>query len=351
MNRMPLASRLEGKTVGKWKVLKKRIKTQEDDSGRFSSCYEVKNIETGKIAFLKGFNYFYAHKEKGGGRQSADILKELLDDYTYERNLLLFCQDRKMKRIVTAIDHGEYNDPDPIEIFSVPYLVFEIAVGSLKNVKVLKNPDLAWKLRAFHGCLVGLSQLHKEKIAHQDIKPSNILIFGETVSKLSDLGNATQFGNESPSWSSPNRGGDVRFAPIELWYGHFSPDWNTRRLGADLFMVGGIITYLLTELNFLYLIIGFLPEDYKPKVFGGTFAQAKPHLMDAYYKTLMKIEETLPDILKKDLVEVIAQLCHPVPEERGNPRNIFSSVTQYSLQRYISIIDWLAQKVEIEKFK
>lgn len=73
MNGKPLASRLEGKTVGEWQVLKKRIKTQEDDSGRFSSCYAVKNVETGKEGFLKAFNYIYAfmplEKEEGSGNQ------------------------------------------------------------------------------------------------------------------------------------------------------------------------------------------------------------------------------------------------------------------------------------------
>ena len=47
MSYIPLASRLEGLTIDKWKVNKKRIKTTDDHSGVFSSCYEVKNIENG----------------------------------------------------------------------------------------------------------------------------------------------------------------------------------------------------------------------------------------------------------------------------------------------------------------
>jgi serine/threonine protein kinase len=345
----PLASRLLGKTVGNWQVLEKRAKTEEDHSGAFSSCYLVKNITTGNIGFLKAFNYLYAFCATGGGRQPADILKELTLDYTYERDLLLFCKAQRMDRIVTAIDHGEYKADG--ESVTVPYLVFEAADGSLKNIKALKNPGLGWKLRSFHNCLVGLEQLHNRKIAHQDIKPSNILVFGETVSKLSDLGNATQFENESRRWHNPGFCGDIRFAPIELFYGHFSTNWETRRFGADFFMMGGIITYLVTDFNFLELMMANLPSPYHYTVSGITFEQALPHLIDAFNKALKQIEAAIPEKIRRDLIEVIAQLCYPIPEERGMLKNIYTSLPQYSLHRYISIIDRLTKNIESEKYQ
>jgi hypothetical protein len=116
-------------------------------------------------------------------------------------------------------------------------------------------------------------------------------------------------------------------------------------------MAGGIITYLLTDSIFLTLLAANLPDIYKPGNFGGTFDQVKPHLMDAYYRALDDLAQIIPEKIRQDLVEVIAQLSYPVPEERGNPRNIVSAVTQYSLQRYISIIDRLAKRVEFEKMK
>jgi serine/threonine protein kinase len=164
----------------------------------------------------------------------------MTENFTYERDLLQFCSENRMRRVVTAIDSGEYSEPT--EILPVPYLVFEIAQGSLKTHAAMSNPELAWKLRAFHGVLVGLSQLHKHKIVHQDVKPSNILIFGESFSKVSDLGSATQLNNESKHWTNPDHCGDYRYAPIELLYGYFSPDWNVRRYGADLFMVFCFVT-------------------------------------------------------------------------------------------------------------
>lgn len=344
-----LASHLEGKNIGEWHVVEKRKKTPEDSSGAFSSCYLVENVkDVNKKGFLKAFNYQYAFSIKGRGKSSADFLKELTEDYTYERDLLIFCKEHKMKRIVAAIDYGEYREDGELP---VPYLVFEIADSSLKKSEPLINPDLIWKLRVFHGTLIGLAQLHSKRIAHQDIKPSNILIFGKEISKLSDLGNATQFKNESPSWNRAHHCGDMRFAPIELLYDHFSIDWETRRFGADLFMVGGIVTFLITNYNFLSLMLIFLPEPYRYYNFGGSYDQVLPHLMEAYFKSLNEIEKKIPLSISKDLIELIAQLCHPSPEERGNPRNLRSSLTQYSLSRYISIIDRLATKLTVEKMK
>jgi eukaryotic-like serine/threonine-protein kinase len=349
MSIIPLASRLEGLTIDNWKIIKKRIKTKEDHSGAFSSGYEVKNIKDNRLGFLKAMNYQYAFSALKPGVSSTVFLEELTANYNYEKELLELCNEKRMSRIVAAIGYGEYTEAG--EMFPVPYLIFEIADDSLKNIKSKKSLDRAWKLGAIHGFLVGLSQLHKQKIVHQDIKPSNILIFGKNASKLSDLGNATRYGKQSPMWNGDGHCGDKTYAPIELLYHYCSPHWETRRLGADLFMAGGIITYLFTDSTFLSLLAGNLPETYKPYRFGGSFEEVKPHLMVAYYKTLAELEDKIDMPYKIELIEIIGQLSHPIPEERGLPKGkgFFTSLRQYSLDRYISIIDRLAKKVELIK--
>lgn len=334
----PSASNLEGRIIDKWKVIKKRIKTSDDDSGAFSSCYEVINIENGQSGFLKALNYVYTFKAlQLGGVPSTVALEVLTKSYNYEKELLEFCKDKRMSKIVRAIAHGEYTPNDLI--YPVPYLVFEIAEGSLKNIKQQKQMDLVWKLDVIHGFLVGLSQLHQEKIVHQDLKPSNILIFGHSVSKLSDLGNATKFDKKSPLWDQDSHNGDQSYAPIELLYGYCSPNWATRRLAADLFMAGGIITYLFTDSNFLSLLAANLPAIYKPLQFGGTFEDVKPHLLHAYNLTLAEVKERIDAPVRLALYEIIAQLTHPIPEQRGIPQGLITSLLQYSLERYISLID------------
>jgi len=342
----PLASRLEGKTIGTWKILKKRIKTPDDHSGVFSSCYEVQDTKNNRSGFLKAINYQYAFQVLRQGQSSTDLLQEITEGYNYEKDLLDFCKDRRMSHVVTAIDHGEYRDKN--ELLPVPYLIFEIATGSLKNVAAKAILDSTWRLGVIHGFLVGLSQLHQQKIAHQDIKPSNILIFGHNVSKLSDLGNATKFDRKSPLWDKDCHCGDFTYAPIELLYRYCSPNWEARRLGADLFMAGGIITYLFTDSNFLTLLVANLPDNYKPFNFGGTFEDVKPHLMRAYYTTLDDVKKRIPQSISTHIIDIIEQLTHPIPELRGTLKStkFRSSLPQYSLVRYISIFDRLTKQFE-----
>ena len=104
---------------------------------------------------------------------------------------------------------------------------------------------------------------------------------------------------------------------------------------------------MITDSNFLSLVAANIPDIYKPNNFGGTFDDVKPHLIEAYNKTLAEIKDRIDESIRKDLIEIIAQLTHPVPEQRGIPKGFITSLPQYSLHRYISIIDRLAKKLEI----
>jgi eukaryotic-like serine/threonine-protein kinase len=337
MNTKPLASRLEGKKVGQWTVIKRRMKTADDHSGYFSACYEVEN-EKGQKAFLKAYNYLYAFGRSAG---SADVLKFMTENFTYERDLLALCSGQKMRRVVVAIDSGEYREQG--EVISVPYLTFEIADGNLKSY--LPKAALGWKLQSFHDALLGVNQLHMAKIAHQDIKPSNILIFGNKVSKISDLGSATQFGKKS-NWETAEPPGDLRYAPIELLYHHFSPHWETRRLGADLFMMGGLLTYMIADANFLSLMYQHLQDNQRHDTFGGTFQDAMPFLLNAYHLALGQLKPSIPEPIRNELAEIIAELSHPDPDKRGTPPRLLNKHNRFSLERYISITDRLSKKIK-----
>jgi serine/threonine protein kinase len=338
MNGKPLASRLEGKRVGQWNVIKRKPKDAADSSGHFSSCYFVEN-DKGEKAFLKAYNYLYAF---GGKTGSADTLKFMTENFTYERDLLTLCGNSKMRRVVMAIDSGEYVEAG--EVITVPYLIFEHADGgNLTNF--LPISDLSWKLHSFHGALLGVSQLHKAKVAHQDIKPSNILIFGKTVAKISDLGSATQFGHAS-NWEQIDIAGDQRYAPVELLYKYFSPNWETRRFGADLFMLGGLLTYMVADINFLSLMYQKIEPYQRHNVFGGTFNEAMPFLMNAYHLSLVDLRKAIPEKIRDDLIQIIAELSHPDPDKRGNPQRLGNPHSQFSLQRFVSVIDRLSKKIK-----
>jgi hypothetical protein len=118
-------------------------------------------LKNGQTGFLKAMNYEYAFRALKPGVPSTVFLQELTQNYNYEKDLLEFCKEKGMSRIVTAIAHGEYIDS--AEMHPVPYLVFETADGSLKNINSQQQQDLAWKLGVIHGFPCCLSQLHQQK--------------------------------------------------------------------------------------------------------------------------------------------------------------------------------------------
>ena len=85
-----------------------------------------------------------------------------------------------MSRVVTAIADGSVtvNIGGTSEV--VQYLIFEKADGDARSFLNASSAfDLAWSLRALHHVTVGLRQMHQSRMAHQDLKPSNVLLFGK----------------------------------------------------------------------------------------------------------------------------------------------------------------------------
>src|SRR6266851_917241 len=46
-----------------------------------------------------------------------------------------------------------------------------------KHLSPTQSLDIVWILRCLHHIATGLHQLHSAKVAHQDLKPSNVLAF------------------------------------------------------------------------------------------------------------------------------------------------------------------------------
>jgi serine/threonine protein kinase len=81
--------------------------------------------------------------------------------------------------IVTYTDHGEYKGH--------PFLVMEIADESLAS-KLQAGPlTVVDSLRVIECCAMGLQHLHRSGCVHRDVKPPNVLRFGDRFA-LGDLG-------------------------------------------------------------------------------------------------------------------------------------------------------------------
>jgi serine/threonine-protein kinase 11 len=107
------------------------------------------------------------------------------------------------------------------------YVILEWAsFGSLQAVLGLTNEsnDLA---AIFKQVCAGLSYLHQQGMVHQDIKPSNILLFSGGIAKLSDFGIGHSFDSAdavigTPAYQAPeffDDSGDVVLDPVkeDVW--------------------------------------------------------------------------------------------------------------------------------------
>jgi eukaryotic-like serine/threonine-protein kinase len=183
-------------------------------------------------------------------------------------------------------------------------------------------------------------------MAHQDLKPSNVLVFEEDGgSKIGDFGRAWAKDFPAPHDGLPIAG-DMGYAPLELLYGEVAVDVNRRRYGCDTYHLGSLTVFLFTRVHINALVEVHLAPEHLPFAWGGTYAAVLPYVQAAFAEARQEFSSHLPQFLRPDLTEVVSQLCEPDATKRGHPLNRQGHTNQFALDRYISKFDLLALKAE-----
>lgn len=348
------AHSLIGKTLpNNWKVLEKIVPNEGATGGFFSVCYIVENGE--EKAFLKALN-FQAFFQLFQGRSVVEIMNEQTNAYQYEKELLLRCKNSKLSKVSMIIDEGEINLPD-FTIPNVPYLIFEMAIGDVRShINFVKDLDVTWKLSSLHNVAVGLKQLHSVKIGHQDLKPSNVLLYeNNDVSKIADLGRSLCSDLKAPHENNGNFPGDMNYAPPEFLYRYIDPNFNFRIRATDMYLFGSLVVFYFTGANMTALIGKNLDHQFKWTVWQGTFSDVQQYLVNAFYLALKEFKGMISeDRLAQELSFVVEYCCFPIPESRGlqNPLSFNGSTgenrknisNQFNFHRIVSKFDLLSKK-------
>jgi len=213
--------------------------------------------------------------------------------------------------------------------------------------------DIAFALRTLHHASVGLSQLHRVNVAHQDLKPSNVLVFRGAGSKVGDLGRAWAKDMPAPHDEAKPCAGDLTYAPPELLYQQISSDDRVRRFACDMYQLGSLAVFIFTRAHMNALLFSHIAPVHNHNAWGGTYADVLPYVQAAFAETMAEFKGRLPDRMKSgrledELVLVVSQLCEPDPSKRGHPHCRQGAGNQYSLERYISIFNRLAFTAEIQ---
>jgi serine/threonine protein kinase len=334
---------LEGQKLdGGWSV-GKMIHKKGGTGSTFSVGYLVTN-DDGRECYLKAMDYHDAMLDPDTPR----ALKWFTDMYLFEKTICEACRDAHLDRVVHAIEVGSIVPPASAPYGKVEYMIMELADGDVRG-HLDRRPtfDVTFMLRVLHNVAVGLKQLHREEMAHQDMKPSNTLILKESGgAKIGDLGRA---------WSSTFPGphdacgipGDPTYAPPELMYKQVSPDHRCRRFASDLYHFGNLIAFVFARAHVNTLLINHLAPVHRPFWWSGTFADALPYVRTAFGAVLAELEPALPKWPREDLIGMIKELCEPDPEVRGHPLNRTGHQDKYALDRYITELDLLSRKSEL----
>jgi serine/threonine protein kinase len=312
--------------------------------GNFSIGYRVKKGD--RIAFLKAIDLSRAMNRP----DVISALKEIVDTAAFEKSLCQLCGDRRMDRVVLALASGDVATGPNLQD-TVPYIIFELADGDVRRRMRLVNDNVksAWIFKAAQNAAVGLKQLHSAKVAHQDVKPSNVLHFeGQKAFKIGDVGRAILEGVTVPH-SNLGIAGDPAYAPPELLYSYYLPDWQTRRFGCDLFMFGSLIAFFFLGQGFTPLLLQKIEKNYLPQSLGGewtgTYIEALPMVRRAFTDVLDELSIQIPGEFRDEVVKSVRELCEPDPALRGHP--LTRKASQFDLSRYISQFDLLASRAAI----
>lgn len=345
MGTIPAAS-LDGINLQNgWVVLERMSRLPGGTGGFCSVGYKVQHT-TGRQAFLKALDLSKAMQDT----DMPQALNALTELYLFERDLLRKCKDKKLDRIVKPLlDGNVIVSGFGSGLNNVPYIIFEWASGDIReNLKSFTNFDLAWSLTSLHDVAVGLSQLQGIGVAHQDLKPSNVLIVAGEGSKISDLGSASDQKRSSPQDSSLIPGGRA-YAPIDLWYQDSGVSGFEKRLLADLYLLGSLFFFHFAGVSAVQVL--------RSKLVGvqlstdSSFKGDLPHLQHAFEETIVDLASQITNVagpLTEDIIQMVRQLCEPDPIKRGEPVRVGSVVPRYNLQRYISKLDLLSKKAIIE---
>ena len=337
-----------------WKVTKKVTCPKGGTGGTFSVGY-VAIDQDGEEYFLKATDIGLLRID--GGKSRLDQMREALNLQGFEREMLNICTTSGMDRIVRAVDYGELEVVhDGVKEF-VFFIVFEKAVGDIRSsARDYRPTGISWIPRVVHNLAVATSQLHGKNISHNDIKPSNVLVFDAAVQKLSDLGRATCDDHRGP-WDSLLAAGDSNYSAPEAWGYHYNPPMTGRRISLeyrkkfDLYMLGSLVFFLLTEQSLNVVMSIHLRPEYRQTNWSGDFAGILPYLRDVHGHAMNVMESEVKGTYGSDGQNKLAEILQAAkcltdvdPEFRGDPRNAVSGLQRYDLQRLISRTDILSKE-------
>lgn len=338
------AHNLLGRTLESgWLVHEKIAKGDNATGSFFSVSYLVKREN--EICFLKAFDFAKFFQISEPNKEIVDIMGDMINAFQYERDLSNHCRNAHVTKVAFVREAGQ-EVVQGYSISIVPYLIFDLADGDVRQqLDFSEKLDFAWRLKSLHDIAVGLKQLHAIDVSHQDVKPSNILLF-KSESKLGDLGRSLCKDFMSP-YDDLHFTGDLNYAPPEIMYKYFDTDWNRRVFATDCYLLGSMVVFYFAGVSMSSLILSHIPDNFRWERWRGAFHEIRPYIADGFARAIIDFERSIEhDYFREELSYIVRYLCYPFPEKRGHPRTIKLRGNNLNLERFVSRFDLLRRKAE-----
>ena len=138
--------------------------------GSYGIVYKVEKKNTNNIYVIKQISlHGLSNKEKDEVNQEAEILRKINSDFVV-KYYTSFKEKDKINIVMEYCDGGDLND----------------FIKEKKEIGKLLEEDLVWEI--FIKITIGLSDIHKMKILHRDLKTLNIFLKKNMEIKIGDLG-------------------------------------------------------------------------------------------------------------------------------------------------------------------
>ena len=321
-----------GTTInGRWRVLRPRSGPPLATGGQFSECFYAKG-QDGKAVFIK----FLDIRLVAAASDPLADLQLRLERFNYERGIALRCAERRLSRVSHAIDHGFFDCVDTGTQY--PFLVFDQADGDLREQVERSRALPAWVcFGVLHNVAAAIRQLHGIDVAHQDIKPSNVLEHGADGHKLADFGSAHDRRVPRPG-PLLRIAGDPTYAPPEQLFNYAVDDWSSRRLMADVYHLGSLALFLFTGSGATDHLGRSLDPSHHWDVWVGDPRDLLIYIRRATDTTVQGLTREvtgLPVELHSEFLQLLRYLLEPDVTLRGHPADR-AEMVPYGMQRFIS---------------
>lgn len=315
---------LEGLTLKSgWTLVEQLMPSSGSSGSNFGAGYKATRGD--EIAFVKAIDFVSAITDD----DPIEALGRLSAEATFEKDVLAYCAEKGMTKVMRYYGH-EYISADGTNnpMTNVSCLIMEAGQQDLRRlVNGTGLAACAWNLQVMRDVSMAVAQLHGGGIAHQDIKPSNVISVAEkTVQqpqtmKVGDLGRVVRRDRNGP-FDASHWPGDVRYSPPERWYGFLPANWNDAREASDAYMLGSLLVYLFTGATLQSLVYPLIPEPFKPGKWTGSFDQnLLPVLVDIHARILNDhLKPVLMPDIQDSIMAIAKDLTQPDPLLRGDSK-------------------------------